>query len=72
MVDDVWPPILARLGEHGLSAVARTCRYLRDHEAVAREQAKVWAVYKTIDMFLGAMAASTAEARYQAFPAPHF
>ena len=70
MVDDVWPPILSRLGEHGLCAVACTCSYLRNHEAVAREQAKVWAMNEAINMFIGALAASTAEARYQAFPAP--
>ena len=55
------------LGEHGLCAVACTCSYLRNHEAVAREQAKVWAMNEAINMFIGALAASTAEARYQAF-----
>ena len=58
------------LGEHGLCAVACTCSHLRNHEAVAREQAKVWAMNEAINMFIGALAASTAEARYQAFPAP--
>ena len=68
MVDDVWPPILSRLGEHGLSAVACTCSYLRNHEAVARERANVWAMYEAINVFLGTLAASTAETRYQAPP----
>lgn len=76
MVDDVWHQVLSRLGERDLVAVACTCTALRNHEAVAREQAKVWAVYQAINMFIGALAASDGEERYRALsstlaPAPN-